>query len=53
MYKMLVEFIHAKVTIKTEIVKSTREECISYADWIVENSTAYSYNIISEGAANE
>lgn len=53
MYKMVVEYIHAKVTITAEIVKESRELCIAHADYIVENSTAYSYNIITEGAVNE
>lgn len=53
MYKIVVEYVHARATITAEIVKPTRELCIAHADWVVENSTAYSYNIISEGAVNE
>jgi len=53
MYKIEVEFIHAKFAIKTEITASTREQCITQADAILANSTAYNYNIISEGAVNE
>lgn len=53
MYKIIVEYVHAKVTITAEIVRATRELCIAQAESTVQVSTAYSYNIISEGAVNE
>lgn len=53
MYKIQVEYQHAKVTIQTEIVKPTREECVAQADEFLAGSTATGYQIISEGAVNE
>jgi hypothetical protein len=53
MYSIIVEYNLARVKIKTQIVKPTREECIAQAEEYLNSSTAYSYNIISEGAVNE
>lgn len=53
MYKITVEYIHARATITTEIVKASREQCIAQADEYLNAGTAYSYNIITEGAVNE
>jgi len=50
MYKIVVEYVHASLTMETTVTGVDREDCISQIDAVMENSTAHEYRIISEGS---
>lgn len=50
MYKIVVEYVHASLSIEATVTGTDRADCIAQIDAVMENSTAHEYRIISEGA---
>jgi len=49
MYKIVVEYIHASLTMEATITGTDRADCIAQIEAVMQNSTAHEYRIISEG----
>lgn len=49
MYKIVVEYVHASISIEATVTGTDRADCIAQIDAVMENSTAHEYRIISEG----
>ena len=48
MYKIIVEYVHASLTMEATVTGTDRADCIAQIDAVMENSTAHEYRIISE-----
>jgi hypothetical protein len=49
MYKIVVEYVHASLSVEATVTGTDRADCIAQIEAVMETSTAHEYRIVSQG----